>query len=219
MPAEAEIYDYISDNKDDDLNKPPSFTASNYIHICVDMQKLFSPDGPWPLKDTDKVLPVIEAMTAQDPTRTIFTRFIPAAAPDAATGAWKHYYKKWRHVTQECLPPDKIELLDTFQRYTPPAQILDKSVYSPWSEASFDNLLSNMAAETLIITGGETDICVLATVFGAVDRGYRVVVVEDGVCGSNQNTHESALTLLRTRFSEQVSLSRSEDILTSMKST
>ena len=67
--------------------------------------------------------------------------------------------------------------------------------------------------DTLIVTGSETDVCVLATVLGAVDHGYRVVVVTDGVCSSSDAGHDAMLQLYRGRFSEQIETGTSEEIL------
>jgi len=33
-------------------------------------------------------------------------------------------------------------------------------------------------------SGGEIDVCVLATMFGAIDWGFRVILVTDALCGS-----------------------------------
>ncbi|MBB4232749.1 isochorismate hydrolase [Rhizobium mongolense] len=39
-------------------------------------------------------------------------------------------------------------------------------------------MLQAQPVETLVITGGETDVCVMAT---TIDLGYRVICVEDAV--------------------------------------
>ena len=41
------------------------------------------------------------------------------------------------------------------------------------------------SVDTLVISGSETDVCVLSTVLGAVDRGYRVVIAIDALCSSS----------------------------------
>ena len=46
-------------------------------------------------------------------------------------------------------------------------------------------MLDEMGAATVIVSGVETDVCVLATVMSAMDRGYRVVVPSDAVHGSD----------------------------------
>ena len=95
----------------------------------------------------------------------------------------------------------------------PPAKVLDKRVYSPWTEGGLDNLLRGSATDTLIITGGETDVCVLATVLGAIDRGFRVIVVTDAVCGSADQTHDALMALYHSRFSEQVEVAKMAEVL------
>ena len=57
---------------------------------------------------------------------------------------------------------------------------------------------------TVIITGGETDVCVLATVLGAVDWGLRVILVTDALCSSTDETHDAMMRVYMNRFGEQV---------------
>jgi nicotinamidase-related amidase len=68
-------------------------------------------------------------------------------------------------------------------------------VYSPWTEGRLDAMLDGSEVDTLVVTGGETDICVLATVLGAVDRGFRVVLVSDAICSSADQTHDALMEL------------------------
>ena len=64
--------------------------------------------------------------------------------------------------------------------------------------------LREEAIDTVVISGGETDVCVLATVFGAVDLGFRVVLATDALCSSSDQTHDALLTLYENRFREQI---------------
>jgi nicotinamidase-related amidase len=75
------------------------------------------------------------------------------------------------------------------------------------------HVLRSDGVDTLVITGGETDVCVLATVLGGIDLGYRVVVLEDAVCSGADETHNAALTLLGDRFSVQLDLVDTETFL------
>ena len=54
------------------------------------------------------------------------------------------------------------------------------------------------------MSGGETDVCVLSTVLGAVDRGCRVIVATDALCSSSDETHEALLTVYETRYRQKV---------------
>jgi len=178
--------------------------GSNCLHLCIDMQRLFAPGSPWEVPWAQKVLPAIEELTARHPERTLFTRFIPAARPGEGPGAWGRYYRRWAEITLANIDPELVDLMPTLARYSPPARILDKTVYSPWTEGRLDGMLAGSGVDTLIITGGETDICVLATVLGAIDRGYRVVLVTDAICSSADETHDALMALYRSRFTEQV---------------
>jgi nicotinamidase-related amidase len=56
-------------------------------------------------------------------------------------------------------------------------------------------------------------VCVLSTVLGAVDLGYRVIIVIDALCSSSDTGHDAILTLYRERFSLQIELAESATIL------
>jgi nicotinamidase-related amidase len=73
--------------------------------------------------------------------------------------------------------------------------------------------LREREADALIISGSETDVCVLATVLSAVDLGYRVIVVRDAVCSSSDEGHDMLLRLYHTRFSEQIETADAATIL------
>jgi isochorismatase family protein len=53
-------------------------------------------------------------------------------------------------------------------------------------------------------TGGETDVCVLATMLGAIDWGFRVILVTDALCSSADETHNAMMNVYMNRFGEQV---------------
>jgi nicotinamidase-related amidase len=185
------------------------------LHVCVDMQRLFAPGSPWAVPWAQKVLPAIEELSARYSHKTLFTRFIPAASPGQGPGMWAQYYRRWEEVTLSKMDTDLLQLMPSLMRFAPPARVLDKHVYSPWTEGRLDALLKGSGIDTLLITGGETDICVLATVLGSVDRGYRTVVVTDAVCSSVDKTHDALMELYRTRFSEQIEAVTLEEVLSS----
>ena len=39
------------------------------VHLCVDMQRIFSAEGPWPTPWMDKVLPVTAALASRHPEK------------------------------------------------------------------------------------------------------------------------------------------------------
>jgi nicotinamidase-related amidase len=63
------------------------------------------------------------------------------------------------------------------------------------------------------VSGSETDVCVLAKVLGAVDLGYRVIVVRDAVCSSSDEGHDALMTLYRQRYIEQIEVADAATII------
>jgi nicotinamidase-related amidase len=103
-------------------------------------------------------------------------------------GTWQRYYRRWREMTLERTDPELLELVPTLAR-----------------------------ADAIVITGAETDVCVLAAVLGAVDFGYRVVIASDAICSSADATHDALLKLYESRFSEQIEIAETELILASWR--
>jgi nicotinamidase-related amidase len=189
---------------------PPGATA---IHICIDMQRMFGEDTPWKMPWLPRVLPNLVEITAAHPERTVFTRFIPARKPGDGAGMWRHYYERWSSMTVDELGPDMVDLVPHLARFVPPARIFDKNVYSPWVGTDLHSHLRGASVDTVIVTGGETDVCVLATVLGAIDWGFRVILVTDALCSSADETHDSMMKIYTSRFGQQVECLSTETLL------
>jgi nicotinamidase-related amidase len=184
----------------------------NAAHLCIDMQRLFSSEGPWRTPWMERVLPQVTALASAAPQRTIFTRFIPPKSADEAPGMWRAYYHKWPNVTRDVLDPSLLELVPQLKSLAPPAHVIDRPVYSAFGGGALQAYLTEHHIDTLIVTGSETDVCVLASVLAAIDRGYRVVIAEDGVCSSADETHDALMALYRSRFDVQIILAKIEAI-------
>lgn len=183
------------------------------VHLCLDMQRLFSAEGLWPAPWMERVLPVVAALSSRHPARTVFTRFIPPARAEQMPGMWQRYYIRWRAATRECLDPRLLELMPPLAALCPPATIINKTRYSAFAEPHLLAHLNERRADTLIISGSETDVCVLATVLSAVDLGYRVIIARDAVCSSSDEGHDMLMRLYHTRYTEQIETADSETIL------
>ena len=176
----------------------------NAAHLCIDMQRLFSDEGPWPMAWMPRVTPQVERLVERAPERTIFTRFMPPEKPEDAPGRWRAYYKKWSHVTRRQIDHWLIDLLPVLARYAPPAAIFDKAVYSAFGNPRLHQHLRSRQIDTLIISGSETDVCVLSSTLAAVDYGYRVIIAEDAVCSSSDEGHDALIQLFNQRFDVQL---------------
>ncbi len=79
-------------------------------------------------------------------------------------------------ATRGKLPDEMLNLMPELQKLAPPAMVLDKMRYSAFAGTDLYRLLEHRNVSTLVITGAETDVCVLSTVLDAVDHGYRVIL-------------------------------------------
>src|SRR5512145_3274656 len=123
------------------------------VHLCVDMQRMFAPEGPWPTPWMERVLPVVAAIAERFPQRTVFTRFITPLRPQDMPGTWRAYYEKWRETTRERLHPRLLELLPPLAKLAPPAAVIDKTRYSAFTEPQLAAHLRGRGADALIVTG------------------------------------------------------------------
>ena len=96
----------------------------------------------------------------------------------------------------------------------PPATVIDQTRYSALAEPKLAEHLRQREADALIVSGSETDVCVLATILDAVDIGYRVIVVRDAVCSSSDEGHNMLMRLYHARYTEQIETADSATILT-----
>lgn len=183
------------------------------VHLCVDMQRLFAEATPWHVPWLSRILPQVVALATHCPARTIFTRFIPPPSAQQAEGAWRDYYLAWQQVTQEHLDQRLLELVAPLAALVPPAKVFDKSTYSAFSGGNLAATLKRRGIDTIIVSGGETDVCVLATVLGAIDRGFRIVLPADALCSVRDQTHDALLMLYQERFSIQIETTSTQEVL------
>jgi nicotinamidase-related amidase len=91
--------------------------------------------------------------------------------------------------------------------------VFDKQVYSPFHDGRLAHYLRRRGIDTLVISGTETDVCVLAAVLAAVDHGYRVIIAVDALCSSSDDTHDALMKLYSTRFDQQIEMAETEAVL------
>ena len=187
--------------------------VENAVHLCVDMQRIFAKGGIWETPWMERVLPIIVAIAARYSARTVFTRFIPPASPADAPGQWRPYFERWEIATRQSLGGSQLGLVPELARYAPPGTIIDKPAYSAFFRSSLAEFLFARHIRTVVISGAETDVCVLSTVLDAVNIGFRVVIAEDALCSSSDAGHDALMTMYRLRFNEQIDLVSTEQLV------
>lgn len=184
----------------------------SWAHLCIDMQAMFAQHTAWHTPWLDRILPNVVTIAELDPYRSIFTRFIPALRSEDAPGSWGRYYKRWPTMTRDQLDPDLIELVPELARFVPPARTQDKQIMSVW-HSQLNGELRAAGIDTLIVTGAETEVCVLASILGAIDLGYRVILIDDAVCSGADSTHDAMLGIYNSRFGMQIEVVNTDDLL------
>lgn len=116
-----------------------------------------------------------------------------------------HYEGHELHPENELFPPHNIEGTDGRNLYgtletlyhkikeDEHVEYFDKTRYSAFAGTNLELQLRERKIEELHIVGVCTDICVLHTAVDAYNKGYNIVVHEQGVASFNQAGHDWAL--------------------------
>jgi nicotinamidase-related amidase len=190
------------------LNGP---IGSNAVHLAIDMQRIFAEATEWHTPSLATILPNVLRLARKRPT--LYSRFTVPTKAEAAVGQWQSYYRRWSMFTGEAMDPGLAELVAPLAEIASPADVYDKPTYSLFETQGFVDRLAADHVGTIVFTGVETDVCVLATLFAAVDRGFRVVAVSDALTSSSLESHAAIMDLLLPRMPDQVEIAGTEAVL------
>jgi nicotinamidase-related amidase len=184
------------------------------VHVVIDMQRLFAEATDWQVATLPEILPAIVTLVRAHAAQTVYTRFLTPKSAADAEGDWQNFYTRWPAVTLDRLNADMLDLVAPLSALAIPGAIFDKTAYSAFSNPAFVAALARRQADTLVLTGVETDVCVLATAFDAVDRGLHVIVVGDAVTSWSPAGHCAVLECIYPRLDRQIEIMASSDVLT-----
>jgi nicotinamidase-related amidase len=137
-------------------------------------------------------IPVIYTQEAHRPGRVDSGREL-----DPGTGASYPGGGPDSPVPEHCVEGTKgIEIIDELEPLPGDLRIV-KRRYSCFLGTDLELLLGNLGVETLLVTGVDSNVCVLWTVGEAFQRDYHVRVIEDCVAGSSPEENDAALTIMR----------------------
>lgn len=74
--------------------------------------------------------------------------------------------------------------------------VIEKNRNSGFYETNLDNVLRSRGIEHLILVGGFTDACFLATAYDAWSRNYTLSIVKDAVTAGSEGAHKAAILSL-----------------------
>jgi biuret amidohydrolase len=78
--------------------------------------------------------------------------------------------------------------------------VVTKHYYDGFNGTALDAALRSRGVTHLVLTGTMTDICVLATVIGGMNREYRMTVVEDGTATLWPEIQRATLDVIRRAY-------------------
>ena len=135
---------------------------------------------------------------------------IPAIYVNDNFGRWR---SDFRRLVAHCLEDDVrgrpvVELLVPDEN----DYFVLKPKHSGFYNTTLDLLLHHLQADTLIITGMATDVCVLFTAADAYMRDYRLVVPRDCVAAVAPALHRTALTQMRHVLKAEIVTSAAIDL-------
>jgi nicotinamidase-related amidase len=156
--------------------------------LVVDMQKDFlDPKGRLPV-DSGQARLIINKinllLTGAKSTTTEIIYIGNEFSPSDRIGNWFRNHAAIRGEDGTGLIPGLLVVNDNY---------FSKSHPDAFSNRQFDRHLRDRKINELVITGVFADQCVLATVKGALQRGYKVVVPSDGVAAENEKDLRKAL--------------------------
>ncbi|MBH0239138.1 cysteine hydrolase [Methylobrevis albus] len=183
------------------------------VHLAIDMQRLFAEATDWHAPALAEILPNVVRLAEAMPHHTLYARFMVPPNAESATGRWRRYYERWQGVVGEAIDPALLDLVGPLAPLASPDRFVDKVGYSAFAGTDLDRRLREAGVDTVIFTGVETDVCVLASLFGAIDLGYRAILVGDALASSSDDSHDAMLTHLFPRLPEQIEIASTSEII------
>ena len=101
-------------------------------------------------------------------------------------------------VVSEQYPQGLGKTMSVFsERLSPGTPVIEKRAFSVFGEPAFRQVLDAKRRETLIFCGIEADICVLQSVFDAINAGFRVIMPYDAVASRREADCAAAVAAAR----------------------
>jgi nicotinamidase-related amidase len=105
-------------------------------------------------------------------------------------------------VGEAAIPPraDAWARIVTALEPRPGELVVNKTTYGTFSSTGLDHALRSLGITTLVVGGVVTNVCVETTARDAADRGYDVVLLDDGCAAFSPEIHEATLLSFQGPF-------------------
>ncbi|HKI56467.1 MAG TPA: isochorismatase family protein [Trueperaceae bacterium] len=191
--------------------RPARRSQRRPLLVAIDVQRLYQAFEPWALPDAARVAATIARIHDATGCPLLCTRTVMPAAAGIHDGPWAAYQRRWRELAAKLEgDPALLDPLPDVQARC--HATFDKHTYSAFGAPAFRAHVEVAAPDPLVIAGVETDICVLATVFGAIDRNLPVWLVTDALAGPDPAAARGVLAML-ARMPDQVRLLDADSVI------
>lgn len=186
------------------------FDPAKTALVVVDMQNDFVRRGaPMCIDDAIKTIPAIQrliALAREKKMPVVFTRFITGNKPSLLWN-WspqigelqcckRGFYRYYKDAGETLDCSDVIgELKPEKQDY-----ILEKYWYSAFRNTNLIDILASEGADTIIVAGTVSQICIADTVHEGFSSGIQVIVARDGVSSFDDVQQKAALDNIQMKF-------------------
>ena len=166
------------------------FNKESTALVVVDLQNDFvRQDAPLLIKEALGTLPANKKLidfARKNNMPVIFTKFVTGNKPTLiwnwSTEIPEHKCCKRGHMryypdvdaTLQC-----SDIVDELKPIMPEDYVIEKYNYSSFHNTSLTDILHSEGADTIIVTGTVTQICVLDTVHAGFAQGFKVILVSD----------------------------------------
>ena len=170
--------------------------VGNPVLIVVDIQKGSGPGDPPPIPhmcETGATIPNARKLIAAAREAHVPVIFIQEAHRSDLVDFGRELDGS---ETIHCLEGDPLTAISGEIGYRPDDYFVRKRRYSAFFGTDLAILLKGLNAETLILIGGLTDVCVHYTFVDAHQSDFYTRVVEDCVVGSSYEAHNASLAAM-----------------------
>lgn len=168
--------------------------------LIIDMQNVFL-KGEWGVPSMTRAEENILKLAERYPILAK-TRHLSARDP---IGTWARYNAQWGYLDED---PWNFELTERIGGLEGP--VFEKYTYSAFSNPKLLDLSAQF--DRVILTGVQTEFCVLSTMLDGVDRGIDLIFVPDA-CAGEKPYLEQAVQEIVERMPVQVACCQTDDLM------
>lgn len=152
---------------------------SNWALLIVDPQVDFCPGGALPVPHGDRIFPALNAVAKGSPLVVASRDWHPLhhVSFTERGGTWPPHCVQGTPGAEFHPALDREPIARVFSKGQDP----DLDAYSAFDATGLAGWLHERGVASLLVAGLATDYCVRASVLDALDAGFQVAVLEDGV--------------------------------------